>query len=66
MFLLFQLKDMKDPKGVSVDWVTKTVYVADWENQSITALSVEDKKKITLIYTAKDYPFDVAVDPQSG
>ena len=57
---------MKDPKGVSVDWVTKTVYVADWENQSITALSVEDKKKITLIYTAKDYPFDVAVDPQSG
>ena len=49
-----------------MDWVTKTVYYIDSGDSTIGAITVDGKKKVTLIETGIFYPFDIAVDPLSG
>lgn len=65
-FYDFQIEGLKNPKGVAVDWVTKTVYYIDAGTSTISAVTTNGKKRVTLIGTGLGHPFDIVVDPASG
>ncbi|KAB7505773.1 hypothetical protein Anas_07530 [Armadillidium nasatum] len=60
------IEGLKNPKGVAVDWVTKTVYYIDAGTSTISAVTTDGKKRVTLIGTGLGHPFDIVVDPASG
>ncbi|RZF40959.1 hypothetical protein LSTR_LSTR013214 [Laodelphax striatellus] len=60
-----ELKNLVDPKSISIDWVGKLIYWLDAATRELSVASFDGKKLLTLIYNL-EHPLDVVVDPASS
>ncbi|XP_039297964.1 low-density lipoprotein receptor-related protein 1 [Nilaparvata lugens] len=60
-----ELKNLVDPRSMSVDWVGKLIYWLDGATRELAVASFDGTKQLTLIYNLQ-HPLDVVVDPASS
>lgn len=58
------LNNLHDPRGLSIDWVTKKIYITDKDR--IVAATLDGQQICSIITTAVNDPRDIVVSPEDG
>ena len=66
MTSLVLVEGVKDPRGLSVDWVGRNLYYIEGETASVNVLNLDTRIGARLEEMDLDDPQDVVVDPLSG
>uniref|UniRef100_A0A3Q4HZM6 EGF-like domain-containing protein n=1 Tax=Neolamprologus brichardi TaxID=32507 RepID=A0A3Q4HZM6_NEOBR len=61
-----QIKDLKMPRGIAVDWVAGNLYWTDSGRDVIEVAQLSGQHSKTLIYGMIDEPYAIVVNPQRG
>lgn len=64
--LVFQIKELKRPRGIAVDWVAGNLYWTDSGRDVIEVAQMSGQHCKTLISGMIDEPYAIVVDPQRG
>lgn len=62
----FQIKELKMPRGIAVDWVAGNLYWTDSGRDVIEVAQMSGQHCKTLISGMIDEPYAIVVDPQRG
>ena len=57
---------IKSPEGIAIDWVARSLYWTDSENDNIEVIGLDGSSKRILINEGLDEPRALAVDPTRG
>ena len=67
MTSLVLVEGVKDPRGLSVDWVGRNLYYIEGESASVSVLNLDTRFTVRLEEELDlDDPQDIVVDPLSG
>lgn len=61
-----QIKELKMPRGIAVDWVAGNLYWTDSGRDVIEVAQMSGQHCKTLISGMIDEPYAIVVDPQRG
>lgn len=61
-----QIKELKMPRGIAVDWVAGNLYWTDSGRDVIEVAQMSGQNCKTLISGMIDEPYAIVVDPQRG
>lgn len=61
-----QIKDLKMPRGIAVDWVAGNLYWTDSGRDVIEVAQLSGQHSKTLVYGMIDEPYAIVVNPQRG
>lgn len=57
---------IKSPQGIAIDWVARSLYWTDSENDNIEVIRLDGSSRKILINEGLDEPRALAVDPTRG
>lgn len=57
---------IKSPQGIAIDWVARSLYWTDSENDNIEVIRLDGSSRNILINEGLDEPRALAVDPTRG
>ncbi|CAB3364278.1 Hypothetical predicted protein [Cloeon dipterum] len=60
------ISGLKDPRGLTVDWVNMKIYYVDAGADVIKVSTLDGKLTVLLVNSSLDEPHDIKVDPESG
>lgn len=58
--------EIKSPEGIAIDWVARSLYWTDSENDKIEVIGLDGSSRRILINESLDEPRALAVDPTRG
>ena len=57
---------IKSPQGIAIDWVARSLYWTDSENDNIEVIRLDGSSRKILINEGLDEPRALAMDPTRG